>query len=570
MTNDAALPGGEFDGDQSPRSMTRRGVLQTLAALGVGSAVFQRALAAAAENGAVTAEMIQRAEWVAGLQLSESDRDATAAAVNRLQNKLAVLRSLPLDYSVPPALNFYPAGVQPVAASEADNRVVPLESAAGQKPADEDNLAFLPLTELAALLRTRQVTSVELTELYLARLKRFDPLLKFVVTLTTDVAMEQARRADREIAAGRYRGPLHGVPWGAKDLIAYPGYPTTWGATPFKDQKIEETATVARRLNDAGAVLVAKLTLGALALGDQWFGGMTRNPWNPNEGSSGSSAGSASAVAAGCVGFAIGSETLGSIVSPCRRCGTTGLRPTFGRVSRFGCMSLAWSMDKLGPIARSIEDCALVFGAIHGADGLDPTALDRPFHWPLREDLRNLRVGFIEQEGVVADRRELQVLRDLGVQLVPIKLPAFPPAGPLTVILNTEAAAAFDSLTRAGVTEGIEQWTSSFAQGQFTPAVEYLRANRLRTLLIREMERAIENVDLYIGGDDLTITNLTGHPTVVLPFATEQRGEVEVPGSVTLTGHHFGETRLLAVAHALQSATDFHLARPPLARFLAN
>jgi Asp-tRNA(Asn)/Glu-tRNA(Gln) amidotransferase A subunit family amidase len=378
------------------------------------------------------------------------------------------------------------------------------------------------------------------------------------------LALAQAEKADREIAAGRYRGPLHGVPWGAKDLIAYPGFKTTWGAGVFQGQVLNEKATVARRLEEAGAVLVAKLTLGALAWGDEWFGGMTRNPWNPKEGSSGSSAGSASAAVAGLVGFAIGSETLGSIVSPCRRCGASGLRPTFGRVSRHGCMSLGWSMDKLGPICRSIEDCALVFGAIHGADGLDPTAVDRPFSWPAQRDLRTYSVGYIEGGPPVNERRELVVLKDLGVKLVPIKLPSKYPVGALTVILNTEAAAVFDDLTRRGISEGIGKWGSSFRQGEFVPAVEYLRANRVRTLLMREMQELMEGLDAYVGGDDLTITNLTGHPTAVLPDGMRKQNGVETPGSITFTGKLFGETELLALAHTYQEATGAHLKRPTL------
>ena len=274
------------------------------------------------------------------------------------------------------------------------------------------------------MIRSRQLSSTELTRLYLDRLKRFDPLLKCVVTLTENLALKQAAEADREIASGRYRGPLHGIPWGAKDLISYPGYPTTWGATPYKARVIEGKATVAARLEEAGAVLVAKMSLGALAQGDLWFGGRTRSPWDPRTGSSGSSAGSASAAAAGLVGFAIGSETLGSIVSPCRACGATGLRPTFGRVSRHGCMTLAWTMDKLGPITRSVEDCALVFDAIHGADGLDFAAVDQPFEWPPRRDLENVKVGYIEQPGRSSEERpEVKVLRKLGFELVPITLP---------------------------------------------------------------------------------------------------------------------------------------------------
>jgi Asp-tRNA(Asn)/Glu-tRNA(Gln) amidotransferase A subunit family amidase len=412
------------------------------------------------------------------------------------------------------------------------------------------------------------VTSLELTKLYLARLKRFDPLLKCVVTLTEELAIQQAKRADREIAAGQYRGPLHGIPWGAKDLISHPGYPTTWGAKPFEKQTIDTKATVAQRLEDAGAVLVAKLTLGALAMGDKWFGGMTRNPWNPKEGSSGSSAGPASATAAGLVGFSIGSETRGSIVSPSRRCGTTGLRPTFGRVSRHGCMTLSWSMDKLGPITRSVEDCALVFGAIHGHDGLDPSAVDRPFDWPGRRNLSTLRIGYFENGTPIDQRADLKTLRDLGVKLKPIELPSDPPAGPVGVILTTEAAAVFDELTRKGITEGLNSWPRIFRAAQFVPAVEYLRANRVRTLLMRKMAELFHDIDAYVNGDDLGLTNLTGHPTVILPDGLTQRGGVEVTTSITFTGQLNDETNLLSLAHAYQQATGHHLRRPPVEKWL--
>ena len=358
---------------------TRRHLLQVLAALGIGSTVFQRALAAEADKPvAITPEMIQQAEWIAGLKLSEADRKAIIGELTRAQRQFEAMRGVKLANAVPPALAFNPAPWLPPCPEGRHGTVEPTTQAAPKKPDAADDLAFLPVTSLAALVRNRQVSSAELTKLYLERLKKYDPKLHCVVTLTDELALKQAEQADREIAAGRYRGPLHGIPWGAKDLIAYPGYKTTWGAAPFKEQTLDVKATVARRLEAAGAVLVAKLTLGALAMGDLWFGGMTRNPWDPKQGSSGSSAGSASASVAGLVGFALGSETLGSIVSPCRVCGASGLRPTFGRVSRHGCMTLAWSMDKIGPIARSVEDCALVFGAIHGFDGLDASRRGPP------------------------------------------------------------------------------------------------------------------------------------------------------------------------------------------------
>ena len=539
-------------------------MLQLLGALGIGSAVFQRALAAQANQAkTVTPEMVQQAEWIAGLQLSEDERKAILQGVQQTLRDCETLRRVRLDNSVSPAIVFQPAPWQ----TPGDGRrgtVTLSESAAPKRPSSTETLAFMPVSKLAALLRTGQLSAVELTKLYLERLRHYDPALHCVVCYTEELALKQAAQADREIAAGCYRGPLHGIPWGAKDLIAYPGYKTTWGAAPFKDQIIDRKATVAARLEEAGAVLLAKLSLGALAQGDRWFGGMTRNPWNPKEGSSGSSAGSACATAAGLVGFALGSETLGSIVSPCTRCGVTGLRPTFGRVSRYGCMSLSWSMDKIGPIGRSVEDCALIFGTIHGADGLDPTAINRPFSWPLARDLRSLRVGYVESDKPVKQRDELTVLRDLGVTLIPIKLPDRQPATALRLILTVEAAAAFDELTRQGITEGLNQWPGTFRRGQFVSAGDYLRANRVRTLLMQEMHEVMSRVDAYVGGNDLLLANLTGHPTLVLPNGFQKRGDVETPVALTFTGRLYGETELLALGHTYQQATGFHLRHPAM------
>lgn len=578
----------------------RRRVLKALVAAGAGSAVFGRALVAlAADKPAVTSEMIRQAEWIAGLKLTDPQREMMLEGINETLADYAKLRSVAVDNAVPPALRFDPTAGEPEPSGTPPRRAARPGEAAATRPASSDDLAFAPVGRLAALLRTRHVSSVELTRLYLDRLRRFDPLLHCVITLTEDLAMEQARRADEEIAAGRYRGPLHGVPWGAKDLLAVPGYPTTWGAAPYRDQVRDDRATAAARLDEAGAVLVAKLSVGALAWGDVWFGGKTRNPWKPEQGSSGSSAGPAAATAAGLVGFAIGTETWGSIVSPCTRCGATGLRPTFGRVSRQGAMALSWSMDKIGPIARSVEDCALVFDAIHGADGLDPTAVDRPFGWPARRDPRTLRIGFVkslfeEDRGASAgqsegqeepaqtqealrewqafDQRTLDTLRKTGFELVPIELPDDYPVSSLALILSAEASTAFDELTRSGrdallVRQVKDAWPNVFRQGQLIPAVEYVRANRIRTLVMREMERRLADVDVYLapsyGGDNLLLTNLTGHPAVVLPNGF--RSIDGTPTSITFMGRLYGEEDLLAVAHAYQQATDFHTARPPLA-----
>jgi Asp-tRNA(Asn)/Glu-tRNA(Gln) amidotransferase A subunit family amidase len=557
---------------ERPSAVPRRAILKGLAALGVGSSTFRRAMAAqAAQAAAVTPEMIKQAEWIAGLELTEDERKATAGSIRRTLGSFEALRKVPIGYEVPPALAFVPSpGLKP-AEGVRRNRATPTESHAPRRPDSDEGLAFLPVTELSALIRSGQVSSTELTKLYLGRLKRFDPILKCVVTLTEDLALKQAAKADAELNAGHYRGPLHGIPWGAKDLIAYPGYPTTWGAKPFQDRVIDEKATVAARLEESGAVLLGKLTLGALANGDLWQGGMTRSPWDPRRGSSGSSAGSASTVAAGLVGFALGSETLGSIVSPCRACGASGLRPTFGRVSRHGCMSLSWSMDKIGPIARSLEDCALVLDAIHGSDGLDGTVMDQPFTWPPRVAVRGLRVGYFKQPNRPDDQRdELKTLKDLGVELVPIELPGDLPVDAVTLMLSTEAATVFDDLTRKHISEGLNSWPATFLERQFVPAVEYLRAARVRTLLMRSMAKLMSTVDLYVGGQDLALTNLTGHPTAVLPHGFRDDNGRERPGSITFTGRLYDESTLLAVAVAFQQAAGHHLRRPPLERYLVE
>jgi len=573
-------------------------MVKILSGTGVGAAAFSRALFALSEGkgGIVTPEMIKQAEWISGLMFTDEDRALMLEGMNEAQADFARLRAVPLDNAVAPALWFDAApqtgSVSPGGGGWDHERQAP---AAGERPSSDADLAFASVATLHSLLLARKISSVELTRLYLERLKRYDPALHCVVTLTEDLALRQAEQADREIAAGKERrmGRLHGIPWGAKDLLAVPGYPTTWGATPYREQVRPEKATVVARLEEAGAVLAAKLSVGALAWGDVWFGGTTKSPWKPAEGSSGSSAGSAAATAAGLVGFAIGTETWGSIVSPCTRCGATGLRPTFGRVSRYGAMALSWSMDKIGPISRTVEDCVHVFMAIRGPDPLDPPTLhERWFDWPLQKELRKLRVGYVrtlfeEDRAAKADKDEekdglrewrefdlktLSVLRDLGIELIPISLPDGLPVRALSLILTAEAATAFDELTRTGRDDLLERqvadaWPNVFRQGQLIPAVEYLRANRIRTLVMAEMEKLMSGLDAYVvpsfGGDNLLLTNLTGHPCVVLPNGF--RSKDQTPTSITFVGKLYGEAELCALAHAYQQATDFHRRRPVLA-----
>jgi Asp-tRNA(Asn)/Glu-tRNA(Gln) amidotransferase A subunit family amidase len=526
----------------------------------------------------LTPEQLAAAAASAGLAFTDAELALMLAGVQQQLERYQQLRAVAIDNSVPPALRFDPGQPEtirnderPTTNDEPADSVFP----SGTAPAlhGEEDLAFASVTSLARLIQSRQVSSVELTELYLRRLERYDPALRCAVTITGELALEQARHADGELSAGRYRGPLHGIPWGAKDLLATRGIRTTWGAAPFADQVPDYDATVVERLRDAGAVLLAKLTLGELAWGDVWFGGQTKNPWNIEQGSRGSSAGSAAATAAGLVGFAIGSETLGSIVSPATRCRVTGLRPTFGRVSRQGAMALSWSMDKLGPICRSAEDCALVFAAIYGPDGNDSTVVDAPFDWRPNIQVSGMRIGYLERKSEeqhtyqAIDQPVLDTLSQLGAELVPIELPDYPVEA-ISFILSAEAAAAFDDLTRSNRDDLLarqeqQAWPNALRQARLIPAVEYIQANRLRTLVMRAMDAVVRQVDLYVsfGATDLLLTNLTGHPAVVVPTGVTESG---APTSITFSGRLYDEATILAVAKAYQDATEFHLRRPPL------
>jgi len=526
-------------------------------------------------NDPISRDAVRAAEALVGLDFSEEKLDLMLPGLKEQLADYEAMRRFPLSNGVPPAMLFNPLPIGfKFEASRRKFKASPLPKI--KLPQNLDDLAFYSVGELAALLKSRQITSEKLTQIYLARLKQLGPKLECVVTLTEDLALTQARRADREIAAGKYRGPLHGIPYGAKDLLAVKGVPTTWGAAPYTNQVFDFDATVIQRLEAAGAVLVAKTTLGELAMGETWFGGRTRNPWNLEQGSSGSSAGSAAGVAAGLFAFAIGSETYGSIVSPCDRCGVTGLRPTYGRVSRTGAMALSWSMDKIGPIGRTVEDCALVFEAIQGPDGVDQTLYDAPFNYDYKTSLKHLRIGFLKMdfenqkgERKILDDVALTKLRELGAELIPVELPQYP-VGKISFLLSTEGAAAFDELTMSHQDDELKQqasgsWPNTFRKKRLVPAVEYLRAQRIRQLLIQDTAKVFEGVDVMVApsqsGNSLLLGNLTGNPCVVVPNGFSTNG---TPRSICFIGKLFGEAEVLGVAKKYQDATEFHRQRPPL------
>ena len=634
-------------------ALDRRGFLTACSRVGMVSPLLPGilyTLAAQAQEAAgtdqskpptITPEMIDQAAVLAGIgPFTAEQKQMMIDGLVDNNGSCKAIRKLNLANSVAPAFVFHP---QPAAKSlsDADCQTLPAPSAretigidsvggASSAPARMEDLAFATVAELGELLRARKITSLALTQMYLARLKRYDRELHFLITLTEERALAQANAADAEIAAGKYRGPLHGIPWGAKDLLAVKGYRTTWGAGGFEHQMIDEDATVVERLDAAGAVLVAKLTLGALAMGDVWFGGRTRNPWNPRQGSSGSSAGPASAVAAGCVGFAIGSETLGSISSPCTRCGATGLRPTFGFVPRTGAMALSWTMDKLGPIARSAEDCALVLGAICGPDGKDASVVPATFNWHGGGDWRSLRVGYLKTgfdaikpleplklseapAGETAEQKAerekrnaarqaaharraydqrydlaaLDKLRAMGVNLIPMELPKLP-YDAMVPLLTAEAAAAFDELTMTGLdrlltAQGPEDWPNAFRVARFYPAVEYIQANRARSLAVEQVSALFRQVDIIAtptAGMQLMATNLTGHPALIVPNGlrgadaprppeiddgdSDDIGGPGTPVSLTFLAGHYQDAKLAAFGCAYQQAAGFQKLHPNL------
>lgn len=625
--------------------LDRRGFLTACSLAGVRSALFPGVLYTLASQAQetqdtdqskppkITPEMIDQAAIMAGIgPFTDEQKKMMIDGLVDQEGSYKAIRKLKLPNSVAPAYVFHPQPPQPQPRVPCDESssgtAAPVTGVVdGAEAPPVEQLAFASIRELGTLLSGRKITSLALTKMYIDRLKRYDAKLHFVITLTEERALAHAKAADEEIAAGKYRGPLHGIPWGAKDLLAVKGYPTTWGAGGFEHQSFDEDATVVKRLDAAGAVLIAKFTLGALAMGDKWFGGQTRNPWNPSQGSSGSSAGSASAVAAGCVAFAIGSETLGSISSPCTRCGATGLRPSFGFVPRTGAMALSWTMDKLGPISRSAEDCALVLNVIHGPDGQDASVYPAAFNWNPRVDVKSLRVGYLKsdfdeqppfklppppasetaEEKKEREKRELErraararrdydrrydlaaldKLRAMGINLIPVELPKLP-YGAMVPLLTAEAAAAFDDLTMSGrdrllTEQGVEDWPNAFRTSRFYPAVEYIQANRARTLACQQVSALFEKVDIIVtpsGGMQLLATNLTGHPALIVPNGLrgddaprppkvdngdeDNIGGPGTPVSITFLSGLYDDARLAAFAEAYQQATGFNKVHPKL------
>ena len=580
-------------------SKTRRKFLKVLPALGAaGLTASKMPLDVLAQTATpspspsptpaprITKEMMHQAEKLIGIELTDAQEAMALGGVNRNLDSYEAIRKIDVPLDTEPAIAFHPTRARKeLYVNKTKFRFGKVE--VPQFKTVED-LAFATVPQLAELIRTRRISSTDLTKMYLARLKKYGPKLLCVVTLTEDLALKQAAAADAELKRGKYRGPLHGIPWGAKDLFATKGIKTTWGAEPYRDQVIDYDSTVVERLNEAGAVLVAKLSMGALAQGARWFAGVTRNPWAPDEaqqGSSGSSAGPAAATAAGLVGFSIGTETLGSIVSPSSRCGVTGLRPTYGRVSRYGAMGLSWTMDKIGPMCRGVEDCAAALHAIYGPDGKDITAGDAPFNWNPDTNISTLRIGYLknefdgpttpptneQQRAQVEQRRAiyktaLEVLEKAGAKLTPIELPKFPVAS-LRFILTAEAAAAFDDITRDGRVNQLSgqspnDWPNTFRTSRFIPAVEYLRAQRARTLLMREMETLMSQWDVFVspapGSASLLVTNLTGHPAAVLPCGFVNN----LPVAIMFTGGVYDEVSPLRVALAFERATKWHDMHP--------
>lgn len=597
----------------SARATSRKAFLAYFSGVGLGSTLLPGTLWAQLSDqqaAEVTAQMVLDAGWVAGLELTEEQAEEVAEGVNRNLRSQGELWETPLDNSVGPPLYFSP--LVPGMSVDRASRPFRISDTSGlERPADLEDVAFWPLASLAELVRTRQVSSVELTEMYLTRLRRYNPTYNNVVTLTEDVALAEARRADAELAAGRYRGPLHGLPWGAKDILAVKGHPTTWGSDAFRSQVTDYEASVVRLLREAGAVLVAKLTTGELAGGDRWFGGRTRNPWNTGYGSSGSSAGPASATVAGCVAFAIGTETSGSILSPSIACGATGLRPTFGRVSRYGAMTLRWTGDRLGPICRTVEDCAIVFKAIARRDDHDPSVLDIPFNWDAEADHGALRVAWFPEafgddpgkgeDWKANDRRALDDLRGMGIDLHPMDVPLRDFSTDGLRMLGAEGSTAFDMYYRTEAdgrladSDRADGWRAN----RFVSAVAYLQAQRVRGVMMQRFSEALGDFDVWVApyGDSREsylrerspeqqqqqaeededrertppprsaqsqLFQLANHACYPAVAVRNGFGDDGLPTGMIFLGKPFAETTILTLAKAYQDATEHHLRLPAL------
>ena len=519
-----------------------------------------------------TVEDVKGAERLSGISLTDEQRKDVLQSLSGSRSGLDSIRKAGISNGIPPAFTFVPHGKKP--RSGYKNDVKPTSPKAFVKPTNPEDIAFMTVAELGVLIKTKQLKPSELTEIFLDRLKQYGPKLKNIITLTEDVARQQAQVADEEIAKGKYRGPLHGIPYGIKDLFAAKDYPTTWGAEPYKNQVMAYNCAVVEKLSAAGAVMVAKTSLGALAYGDIWFGGLTLNPWNPKQGSSGSSAGSSSGTAAGLFAFSIGTETLGSIISPSQRCRVTGLRPTFGRVSRYGAMALSWTMDKVGPICKTAEDCAIVFSVIHGADPRDPMSVDYPFTYRSAVDLKKLKigvvtpVGFKEGDDLAKDLGTAgTILRSLGATFTPVKISS--PTPGVSEVLTIEAAAAFDEITRDGRVDTMKGslWPPAFRASSMLTGVDYIQAMRARTTVMHRFEEELGSLDLIIGsaglGDLLVTTNLTGHPQIFIPMGLNEQGR---PIGVSLIGRLYEEGTILAVGNMLQQATSVYRKRPDLSQ----
>lgn len=521
----------------------------------------------------VSTSQISTVEKMVGLSFSQQKRDSMVSVLSDKLKTYTYIHSNSLDNSAP-----FPLWFNPVLPNiSVPGKQLPVEFKIPDNvslPKDRNQLAFYNISQLASLIKHKKISSEQLTRFYLERLKKYGPVLHCIIELTEEIALKQAKKADAEIAKGIYRGPLQGIPYGIKDLFAVEGTHTTWGTPPYKNQVINQTSFVAEQLQKAGAVLVAKLSLGELAMDDVWFGGLTRNPWYTSKGSGGSSAGSSSATAAGLVPFAIGTETYGSIVDPSMRCGVTGLRPTYGSIARTGCMALAWSSDKIGPICRSAEDAAIVFYYVHGADKSDASSINFAFNYTDLADVSKLKIAYVRNyidtlPSASTEKQTLLALKKMGAQLTPLDFPdSLHGDEILSLIIGVESAAAFDPLTRSNkddemVQQNKDRWPNTFRTSRFVPAVEYINACRLRYQIMKKMDPVIDGFDIIITppetGDQLAITNLTGNPSITIPNGVLKNG---LPASITFIGKHFGEATLLAFTKAYQNYTGFHLKHP--------